>query len=151
MKKILCVFALVLSLFMLTACSKGNPKTAVWEGYDELSFVKFLEKGMEALIEEEGEMEYEVSFEEGWKDSDELDEDDLKKGKKAVTYTIHAEYDYDGDMVEEDWVFFMELDEAENTLKPAGYLNVETDGETYEEDEKSAKAMLKELEDMIED
>lgn len=127
-------------VFVAVSCSEGGSSSgskkdddedediyeeAVWTEFDDVEFIKLLESydGCDK-----------VKYEEGWDDSEDLDEEyDVSKDATACTYRIKTE---DGDIY-----LFMELEDDELTAK--GMIDI--DGDECDEDD--AADFLEELAD----
>lgn len=126
-------------------------KDACWSEYEDVKFVKVLKSFGEYMEIDYDELD--VSCEEGWDESELLDEDeDLSKKATACTYIIHAE---DGSSTE-DLYFFMELNKK-GTLDVMGVLRDYDDGSdewdedyTEENDEDYAQELIEDLIDAYE-
>ncbi|MBE6681019.1 MAG: extracellular solute-binding protein [Ruminococcaceae bacterium] len=112
----LLLISLIVSIIACTSADtkETDPEDAVWEGYDDVEFVKFLGNSSADEVE--------VTVKEGWGKSDELnEEDDLSEDAKAYTYTYER---VSGKDIVEKIHFFMILED--NELTPAGCYNETT-------------------------
>lgn len=130
MKKFLALLLALTCAVSLTSCGIGtmvdkkkieqkrlNFKDAVWDGYSDVSFIEFIEEGLIASATIEGEeIEVDASYEEGWDEAEDLDEDDVSKDATPVTYIF--ETTGESDSLSGKLYIFMEFEDDE--LEVAG-------------------------------
>lgn len=144
MKKVLVMIAAIGVAVTCTGCGKGSLDKATLVGYDE-PFEEMMEEAFDACEEEQDyEIEFDASWEDGWDESDELDEDDLDRNEEAVTYVVEQ---YDGATLIMN--FFMVHDTKENELRVMG-AKMESDDYSSEVGKSEAKDFLREVLEYIE-
>lgn len=140
------LFAIILTVFMVasfTACKKDGDEltteqgAAKWDQFEDLSFVDFLTKGITASYGEVFEdVKVEISCEEGWVSSRELNTDGIGEGAHPVTY--HVQVTYGGN--KDNYSFFMVQEGDKLSVKGAQESGLD---DSYSEEE--AKDMLLDL------
>ena len=94
MKKLCLVLAMVLCVGMLAGCGKENPEKFGWASHDSEPFVEFIERSERSSLENSALeiVSTEVTIEEGWNRSENLEGYDLEKNEKAYTYILETEF-----------------------------------------------------------
>lgn len=118
LKRVVAGLLIVLFTFSLAGCASGNPDTARWEDYVATDFMSLLKTGLGKYYLDyfNEDIDIKVYNEDGWEKSEELDEDDIKFGNKAITYIVDIETETNEKVV---YHFFMEL--KQNKLYAKGY------------------------------
>lgn len=129
-KKIISLLLVLAALLSLTACG-NDPKAAVWKTYDEkMPFIEILSQKF--MTNQDKALKVQVSHEKGWKEAKDLNDKDVPKDAKAISYKV--EVFFPDDEVETTY-FFMTITDKELSFVSA----VEYDGDnTYVYDEKEA-------------
>jgi len=118
MKKFLALLLALTCMVSITACKNNEAdkkeekkedkyEVAVWEDYEDMPFMEFLEKGTASYYRQlYPEVEITgVSYEKGWENATSLTEDDVTKRHTPVTYIVELKTD---DKTSGTLFFFME-------------------------------------------
>ncbi len=137
--KLLSILIMIFTLLVFESCSYENPKTASLERNTNQSFVElllsFCDSAVEKAREYDENIEYDISCENGWDISSELNYD-LSKVERAITYTLRIKTSRYGEIEKNILKFFAVLDENENTITlVGGYINKDGYTEKLSQDE----------------
>ena len=143
LKRIIAMLLTLCTILAFAACgdkseessdkNKSNPEALVWEGYDSMPFLQFLEEGMK--LETEGKASITVSCEKGWK-TEELNEKDAKDPYTYIVELVDNEHDY----YVQTYFFYMDINDN-GQLKTAGALRNLNNQEYFANAEEANKAL----------
>jgi len=153
MKKLISIILALACAVSLTACSekKGNPlfENAAWEGYENMSFIDFVEKGLVKVYASGGnDCTVDVTYEEGWSKAEKIDQTDIGEGNVAVTYIINV-HSNNTKSLDMKFYFYMEMP-GDNLLIARGATAVYSPDDTTPLDAYRADMLLSQIIDYME-